>query len=187
MKRSKILAMTATMLGLSLAIPASAKGKTEAPSLEVYEDVGEGLGMEWFFQANNGNPILEFGVKETSHRLDRLWEFSCASLKAENGTISNTIFAKPRDIRRNDQFGFSIRVDNGESFGLIGRRASFEIQGIETYFPQFKIPESHNLWSALQRGERAFVNLNGNKFSIHLDGSANAINAFLSACKNASL
>lgn len=187
MKHYRTFFTTIAFLGLNLASPVAALEKIEPPSLDVYEDVGEGLGMEWFFQANNGNPILEFGVKETSHRLDRLWEFSCGSLRTDDGSISNTIFAKPRDIRRNDQFGFSIRVDDGESFGLIGRRASFEIQGTETYFPQFKIPEDHSLWRALQRGERAFVNLNGNKFSIHLDGSANAIHAFLNACKNSSL
>ena len=187
MKHYKTLFTTIALLGLNLASPVSALEKIKSPSLDVYEDVGEGLGMEWFFQANNGNPMLEFGVKETSHRLDRLWEFSCASIVNDNNTISNTIFAKPRNIRENDQFGFSIRVDNGESFGLIGRRASLEIQGIETYFPQFKISDNHNLWNALQRGERAFVNLNGNKFSIHLDGSAIAINAFLNACKKDSL
>ncbi len=187
MLHAKTLTSTIAVFGFSLATPISAQSPDSAPSLEEYEDVGRGMGMAWYFHTNDGNPILEFGVKETSHRLDRLWEFSCANLADDNSTISNTIFAKPREVRRNDQFGFSIRIDNGKSFGLVGRRAAFDIQGTETYFPQFKIPENHSLWNALQRGERAFVNLNGNKFSIHLDGSSRAINAFLTACKSGSL
>lgn len=183
---SKLVSIIA-LFGLNLAVPVSALEKAPSPSLDDYADVGREMGMEWYFQTNEGKPILEFGVKETNHRLDRLWEFSCANLVSEKSTISNTIFAKPRDVRINDQFGFSIRIDNGQSFGLIGRRASFDIQGTETHFPQFKISEKHDLWNALQRGERAFVNLNGNKFSIHLDGSANAIHAFLAACKKSSL
>lgn len=187
MRRTMVILSSISLFTSSLAVPASAHPMDALPSLHEYEDVGRGLGMEWFFHSNQGNPILEFGVKETSHRLDRLWEFSCNSKEKNNISISNTIFAAARETRKNDEFGFSIRIDNGESFGLIGRRAAFKIQGTETYFPQFQISGNHSLLNALQRGERAFVNLNGNKFSIHLDGSSRAIDAFLSACKNGSL
>ncbi|GAB5488401.1 MAG: hypothetical protein Pars2KO_19710 [Parasphingorhabdus sp.] len=187
MRHLQSLLLIFALVGIGFGNAVDAKSKTNSPSLSDYKDVGRGLGMEWFFHADNGNPVLEFGVKETSHRLDRLWEFSCAGLKSNKIAISNTIFAKPREVRRNDEFGFSIRVDNGESFGLIGRRTSFEIQGTQAFFPQFRISQNHDLWSALQRGQRAFVNLNGTKFSIHLDGSANAIQAFLNACKKRSL
>jgi hypothetical protein len=180
----KSLFFATALIGINLSTPVFALEKSPTPSLAIYEDVGRGLGMEWFFQSNNGNPILEFGVKETDHRLDRLWEFSCTNFGSKNDTISNTIFAKSPEVRTDDQFGFSIRIDNGKSFGLIGHKGLFEIQGTQTYFPQFDISHNHGLWEALRRGERAFVNLNGNKFSIHLNGSANAINAFLNACRN---
>ena len=187
MSRTMAILSSTTLIASSLTMPAMAHSMDPLPSLNEYEDVGRGLGMEWFFHSNQGNPILEFGVKETSHRLDRLWEFTCENKEKNRISISNTIFAAARDARRNDEFGFSIRIDNGESFGLVGRRAAFKIQGTETYFPQFQISENHSLLTALQRGERAFVNLNGNKFSIHLDGSSRAIDAFLNACKNRSL
>ncbi|MFK7840999.1 MAG: hypothetical protein AB8B54_01935 [Sphingorhabdus sp.] len=159
-----------------------AKENASASWTESYVDVGSGLGMEWNFHTVDGQPILEFGVKETSHRLDRLWEFTCANLDAGQGTISNTIFAKSPEVRKGDEFGFSIRVDDGRSFGLVGHKGLFQIQGVSSHYPQFDISDSHNLWDEMRRGKRAFVNMNGNKFSIHLNGSSHAIQNFLNAC-----
>ncbi|MEP3916215.1 MAG: hypothetical protein ABJM34_12945, partial [Parasphingorhabdus sp.] len=58
----------------------------------------------------------------------------------------------------------------------------FQIQGVSSHYPQFDISDSHNLWDEMRRGKRAFVNMNGNKFSIHLNGSSHAIQNFLNAC-----
>ncbi len=171
------------LVSLAVSFPAFAQDEVPAPSQEIYDDVGRGLGMEWSFQTQNGEPMLEFGVKETDHRLDRLWEFSCASVESGHATISNTIFATAPGVQNDDQFGFSIRVDNGKSLGLIGRKDPFQIQGNSAYFPRFDISDTHKLWDALRRGERAFVNLNGNRFSFHLEGSGDAINGFLNACR----
>ncbi|WP_422344938.1 hypothetical protein [Parasphingorhabdus sp.] len=171
------------LLFIAVAMPSavSAQSEAPAPSEELYEDVGRGVGMTWSFQSQRGKPALEFGVKETEHRLDRLWEFSCANFK--NGTVSNTLFANPPELREGDQFGFSIRIDNGKSYGLIGRMDPIQIQGSNTNFPHFDIGRSHDLWKALRLGNRAFINLNGNKFSIHLEGSGTAIGKFLNVCK----
>lgn len=187
-ERSLIMKKLKTILSLGalavLVAPSlvSAQDKDSASWMESYVDVGRGLGMEWNFHTVDGKPILEFGVKETSHRLDRLWEFTCANLDAGNGTISNTIFAKSPEVRKGDEFGFSIRIDDGRSFGLVGHRGLFEIQGVSSHYPQFDISDSHNLWDEMRRGKRAFVNMNGNKFSIHLEGSSHAIQNFLNAC-----
>ena len=166
----------------SLAAPVSAQIAV-SPNIKEYEDVGQGLGMVWHYQGKDGAPVLEFGVKETNHRLDSLWELTCANFANGSGTISNTIFANPPEADENDEFGFSVRVDDGNSIGLIGRKAPFQIQGTKSYFPQFQISDKHKLWDALRGGERAFVNLNGNKFSIHLKGSADAIGSFFSECR----
>ena len=165
-----------------LVAPVSAQNAV-SPNIEEYEDVGQGLGMVWHYHGQDGAPVLEFGVKETNHRLDSLWEFTCANFAIGSGRISNTIFASPPEADENDEFGFSIRVDDGNSIGLIGRKDPFQIQGNQSYFPQFQISDKHKLWDALRGGERAFVNLNGNKFSIHLKGSADAIDAFFRECR----
>lgn len=178
-----ILYSAIALLSLSYTSSAISQDIDHSPSLKDYEDFGQGLGMEWFFQTDNGKPVLEFGVKETSHRLDRLWELSCTGIAESSNTISNTIFAVPPEVRHNDQFGFSIRIDDGQLFGLVGQQSSLKIQDTQIHFPQFAISENHKLLRALQRGNRAYINLNGNKFSIHLDGSASAIKAFLEACK----
>lgn len=183
MKHINTIYSLAAFASLTMSTLLFAQDKGRVPSMEVYEDVGRGVGMEWKYQALNGKPLLEFGVTETNHRLDRLWEFSCASLENGRSKIANTVFAKPPEVREGDRFGFSIRIDDGKSFGLIGRNDLFEIQGFYSHFPQFDIFDSHSLWGALRRGERAFVNMNGNKFSIHLEGSADPIKRFLNACR----
>ncbi|QJB68046.1 hypothetical protein [Parasphingorhabdus halotolerans] len=169
----------------SLPIPVFAQHNS-SPPMEDYEDVGQGAGMEWHYQIKDGVPNLEFGVKETGHRLDRLWEFSCSKMEGEHGTISNTIFAKPPEIQPDDQFGFSVRIDKGKSVGLVANRGPFQVQGYDTYFPQFEITDKHDLWDLLRHGKRAYINLNGNKFSIHLDGSAKAIGTFINSCRTKS-
>lgn len=186
-KHMKSLFSQLSLVSVAVSFPVFAQDKVPAPSLELYEDVGRGIGMEWNYQTQDGKPMLEFGVKETNHRLDRLWEFSCASVKSGRVTISNTIFAAAPEVQNDDQFGFSVRVDNGKSFGLIGRKDAFQIQGNNAYFPSFDMSDTHNLWDALRRGKRAFVNLNGNKFSFHLEGSGDAINRFLSACRKSAI
>ena len=61
-----------------LVAPVSAQNAV-SPNIEEYEDVGQGLGMVWHYYGQDGAPVLEFGVKETNHRLDSLWEFTCAN------------------------------------------------------------------------------------------------------------
>ncbi|MGB5484896.1 hypothetical protein [Parasphingorhabdus sp.] len=181
--RRKSLFWPLASVCVTISSPLCAQDTAPIPSPRAYQDVGRGAGMEWSYHIRNGKPLLEFGVKETGHRLDRLWEFSCASDHNGRAIISNTIFARSPELQNNDQFGFSIRVDNGKSIGLIARKDPFEIQGHNAYFPRFDMSATHILWDALRRGERAFVNLSDNRFSLHLEGSGKAIKKFLDACR----
>ena len=81
-----------------------------------------------------------------------------------------------------DQFGFTVRVDDNASIGVLARMLPTQIEGQDLVMPQFYLPNNHALFPALARGKRAFVNLNGNKFSIHLKGSGDALVTFLRAC-----
>ncbi len=150
------------------------------PSREDYPDAGQAFGMVWHNDSNGKLPVLTFMVPETDNRL---WTMHCQKLDNGSVRIANMIIATPRESYAEDQFGFTVRVDDGASIGVLARMLPTQIEGQDLVMPQFYLPNNHSLFPALARGNRAYVNLNGNKFSLHLKGSGDALITFLRGCK----
>ena len=154
--------------------------KPTIPSREDYPDAGQAFGMVWHNDSDGRSALLSFMVPETDNRL---WTMRCEKLDDGSVRIGHLIIATPREMVAEDQFGFTIRVDDDASIGILARMLPAQIEGEDLTMPQFYLPNNHSLFPALARGNRAFVNLNGNKFSVHLKGSGDALVSFLRACR----
>lgn len=176
-------AMISTPLVAQTASPPgeSARGaKPTTPSREDYPDAGQAFGMVWDYNGNVEDPVLAFQVPETDNQL---WTMGCKKQADGSVRIANMIIATPKELMAEDRFGFTIRVDDAQSIGVLARMLPAQVEGENYHMPQFYLPNSHSLFPALARGSRAFVNLNGNKFSVHLKGSGEALTKFLKACQ----
>ncbi|MEH6788975.1 hypothetical protein [Parasphingorhabdus sp.] len=158
----------------------SGPARPTLPSREEYPDAGQAFGMVWHDESYGGAPALSFMVPETDNRL---WTMGCEKLENGSVRIAHMILATPKEVVAEDQFGFTIRVDDKPSIGILARMLPAQIEGEDYPTPQFFLPNNHALFPALARGNRAFVNLNGNRFSIHLKGSGEALVGFLRACR----
>ena len=154
--------------------------KPTLPSREDYPDAGLAFGMVWHDESHGDTPALSFMVPETDNRL---WTMGCRKLENGSVRIAHMILTAPKEAVAEDQFGFTVRVDDNPSIGILARMLPAQIEGEITPTPQFLLPNNHALFPALARGNRAFVNLNGNKFSVHLQGSGGALERFLRACR----
>lgn len=160
-------------------VVADKMAKPAAPSREDYPDAGQAFGMVWHNDSDGKSPMLSFMVPETDNRL---WTMRCEKLDNGSVRIAHMIIATPREMVAEDQFGFTVRVDDNASIGVLARMLPTQIEGEDLVMPQFYLPNNHALFPALARGKRAFVNLNGSKFSVHLKGSGDALVTFLRAC-----
>tara|TARA_R110000772_G_scaffold194043_1_gene304840 strand:+ start:332 stop:910 length:579 start_codon:yes stop_codon:yes gene_type:complete len=177
------LAMTVTPLLAQSASSSADEGETvkrPVPSREDYPDAGQAFGMVWHYKDYDEKPLLAFQVPETDNEL---WTMACQKQRDGSVRIANMIIATPKELVAEDSFGFTIRVDDGPSIGILARMLPASIEGENYHMPQFYLPNSHNLFPALARGSRAYVNLNGNKFSMHLNGSGAALTKFLKTCQ----
>ena len=154
--------------------------KPTMPSREDYPDAGLAFGMVWHDESAGDAPALSFMVPETDNRL---WTMGCRRLENGSVRIAHMILAAPKEVVADDQFGFTVRVDDKAAIGILARMLPAQIEGEVFPTPQFLLPNNHALFPALARGNRAFVNLNGNKFSVHLQGSGSALERFLRACR----
>lgn len=150
------------------------------PSRLDYPDAGQAFGMGWHYNGDDAAPALAFKSLQSDNRF---WTMAC--MKQPDGTvrISNVIAAAPKDLIGGDRFGFTVRVDDGRSIGVLARMMPNGAAEKLSYSPQFFLPGSHDLLTAMAQGQRAFVNLNGHKFSVHLTGSGDALKSFLAACQ----
>ena len=177
--------------GLTLAIftmpsPASTqeraadRQKAVMPTLATYRDIGQDSDMVWSSFGDANDPALSFAAPETDNRL---WLMRCA--KQENGSIRimHQLEAQSATMGAGDQFGFTIRIDDNPSIGMIGQMRLSSGEGGTYYAPKFYTGNRHRLFGALARGKRAYINMNGDKFSIHLKGSGDALKQFLRACR----
>lgn len=177
------LAMTVSPVFAQATNPPSAKEelvRPDIPSREHYPDAGQAFGMTWYYNNDNDNPFVAFQVPETDNQL---WTMSCRKQKDGSVRIANMIIATPKELVAEDRFGFTVRVDDRRSIGVLARMLPANIEGEDYHMPQFYLPASHALFPALAKGNRAYVNLNGNKFSLHLNGSGDALTKFLKACQ----
>lgn len=154
--------------------------KAEIPSREDYPDAGQAFGMVWQYTNHDTKPFLAFQVPETDNQL---WTMACQRQKDGTVRIANMIIAAPKELVAEDRFGFTVRVDDGRSIGVLARMMPASLEGVDHHMPQFYLPNNHSLFPALARGNRAYVNLNGNKFSVHLKGSGEALTKFLKTCR----
>ena len=154
--------------------------KPVIPSRQDYPDAGQAFGMAWHYNGNDEAPVLAFEAPETDNQL---WTMACKTLQDDSVRVANMIVSKPKELVAEDRFGFTVRVDDGRSIGILARMLPVNLEGKDYYMPQFYLPASHDLLSELAQGSRAFVNLNGNKFSVHLNGSGDALAKFLNACQ----
>lgn len=172
------LCLLLCLIGMTAAAPLAAQSYA-APTKMTYPDFGEEQGMQWVFAKIGGKAFLDFKEPETDNEL---WRFACEKYRGDSYVIGNTLLASPLNQRADDRFGMTMRVDNGNSFGLIARMDKTMVEGKEQYFPYFAMPKDHSLWDALRRGSRAYIDLGGRRFSIHLRGSGDAIKSFLDGC-----
>ncbi len=154
--------------------------KSDVPSLEDYPDAGQAAGMVWHYIESDEKPLLAFQVPQTDNEL---WRMTCQKQLDGSSRIANMIVATPEEMEAGDQFGFSIRIDDRRSIGILARMLPTSLEGESYHMPQFSLINTHILFSALADGNRAYVNLNGSKFSIHLNGSGEALTKFLKACQ----
>ena len=186
MKRKTIAAMTAS-LALIAGPAALAQDNSDVPgakaeqlpSLATYPDMGEEFGMQWMGYGDAADPYVDFAAPETDNRL---WSIRCIR-RAGNARIRHQIEGGAKDMGAGDRFGFTIRVDDRPSLGLIARMELTDGEGGPYYVPRFYTSNRHSLYEDLAKGNRAYVNLNGNKFSVHLRGSGKALIDFLKACR----
>lgn len=154
--------------------------KATMPTLASYPDRGQQYGMQWTLWGEADRPRVDFATPETDNRL---WTIRCNRMANGRVRIVHQIEAEARDMGAGDRFGFSIRVDRGKSLGLIARMELANGDGGSYYVPRFYTANRHALYVALAKGNRAYINLNGNKFSVHLKGSGEAIKAMLRRCQ----
>ncbi len=136
--------------------------------------------MIWHYRNFANGPVLAFEVPETDNQL---WTMGCQKQGDGSVRIANLLIATPRELAADDQFGFTIRVDDGAAIGILARMLPVRLEGDPYHMPQFYLPNRHALFPALARGNRAYINLNGKKFSISLKGSGEALKSFLRACQ----
>ena len=149
-----------------------------------YSDVGQVMGMEWYFQNKHNKPALAFGVKDVGYWF---WKISCdGTQKRDKIAVKNIILVKHGNVRVNDEFGLTIRIDDRQSHGVTGKMKPYQGLGYESVYPQFYVSDKDDFWNDLRRGSRAFINLNGNKFSVHLEGSSSSVKSFIKACQKMS-
>lgn len=172
--------VTTPLLAQTKAPPTAEVVKPGVPSREDYPDAGQAFGMVWHYTENDDKPFLAFQVPETDNQL---WTMACHKQKDDSVRIVNMIIAAPKELVAEDRFGFTIRIDDSRSIGVLARMLPANLEGEDYHMPQFYLPNSHSLFPALARGSRAYVNLNGNKFSVHLKGSGEALTKFLKACQ----
>lgn len=174
------------LLTAAFAVPAIAQeteipgAKATMPTLSSYPDRGREYDMQWTLWGEEDEPRIDFGTPETDNRL---WTIRCNRMANGRVKIVHQLEADARDMGAGDRFGFSIRVDRGSSLGLIARMELTNGEGGSYYVPRFYTANRHALYVALAKGNRAYINLNGNKFSVHLKGSGDAIKSFLKRCQ----
>ncbi|HEY9091013.1 hypothetical protein [Parasphingorhabdus sp.] len=190
--RFATLAATALAMGhapLFAQVDASSKSSPVAaeeavkpvlPSRVDYPDAGQAFGMGWHYNGDVTAPVLSFMSPQTDNRF---WTMACKRQADGTVRISNMIAAAPKELVAGDRFGFTVRIDDGRSIGVLARMMPTGDADKKSYMPQFYLPGSHDLLTAMAQGERAFVNLNGHKFSVHLNGSGEALKNFLNACQ----
>lgn len=182
----KICIARFAVLALAFSMPAAAQdadipgAKATMPTLADYPDRGQEYGMEWTAWGETESPRVDFGAPETDNRL---WTIRCNRASSGRVRIVHQIEADARDMGAGDRFGFTIRVDKGSSLGLIARMELTNGEGGQYYVPRFYTANRHALYVALAKGSRAYINLNGNKFSVHLKGSGDAIKSLLKRCQ----
>ena len=150
------------------------------PSTATHPVVGQSDEMVWSSFGDRDDPALSFAVPETDNRL---WLMRCARQENGNVRIMHQLEAQSAKMGAGDQFGFTIRVDENPSIGMIGQMRLSNGEGGAYYAPKFYTGNRHRLFGALARGKRAYFNMNGDKFSIHLKGSGDALKQFLQACR----
>lgn len=156
-----------------------AGAKAVMPNLTEYPDAGQEFGMVWSSWGDTADPRLDFAAPETDNRL---WLMTCKRQPNGKATIVHQLEASSKGAGAGDRFGFTIRVDQNPSLGLIARMELTDGEGGKYYVPRFYTSNRHSLFESLAKGSRAYVNMNGNKFSVHLTGSGDAIKNFLRAC-----
>lgn len=150
------------------------------PTTANYHDMGDEFGMQWQGWSDDGQPRIDFGVPETDNRL---WRIRCVRPNGKAPRIIHQIEAGSKEMGAGDRFGFTIRVDKQPSLGFIARMELSNGEGGKYYTPKFYTSARHPIYQHLAKGSRAYINLNGNKFSVHLKGSGDVLVAFLNACK----
>ena len=168
--------------------PAASAKQDYQPKLEMFPDVGHAFNMSWSY-SDKGEPSVSYGSPNTDNFL---WQFYCgrkANIISQNQKIAptypvtGTLNATTVDLRPDDQFGFTIRVDNGRSQGLLGQLGPIKIGNNDFNMPELVLDAKNPLFEKLANGKRAFLKIDGNRFSIDLSGSLQPIRQFVSACK----
>lgn len=176
-----LVATTFVLVSPALAQDSDIPGsKANMPTLANYPDMGQEFGMQWIGWGEASSPRIDFAAPETDNRL---WTIRCERRGSGKVRIVHQIEGSLKDMGANDRFGFTIRVDDRPSLGLIARMELTDGEGGKYYVPRFYTANRHPLYEALAKGSRAYINLNGNKFSVHLKGSGNTIKQFLRACQ----
>jgi hypothetical protein len=168
--------------------PAASAKKDYQPRLAAFPDVGQAFNMSWTY-SDKGQPSVVYGSPNTDNFL---WQFSCgrkANIITQNQKIAPTypvtgiLSATTVDLRPDDQFGFTIRVDNGRSQGLLGQLGPIKIGNNDFNMPELVLDADNPLFEKLANGKRAFLKIDGNRFSVDLAGSLQPIRQFVAACK----
>ncbi|QJB68138.1 hypothetical protein [Parasphingorhabdus halotolerans] len=162
--------------------------KDYQPQLAMFPDAGQAFNMRWTY-SDKGQPSVVYGSPNTDNVM---WQFSCGrkpNIISQNQKVApvfpvtGIINATTTDLRPEDQFGFTVRVDNGASQGLLGQLGSTQIGNDDFYMPNLVLDANNPLFEKLANGKRAFLKIDGNRFSIDLTGSLEPIRQFVSACK----
>ncbi|QJB68135.1 hypothetical protein [Parasphingorhabdus halotolerans] len=173
------LSLTATAAAQDNVLENIPGAKGKMPTIADHPDMGQLFGMQWMAWSDGDEAALDFGAPETDNRL---WSMRCDRPANGEVRIVHQIEASLKDMGAGDRFGFTIRVDEGQSLGFIARMELTDGEGGKYYTPRFYTSNRHSVFEALAKGERAFMNLSDNKFSVHLKGSGEAIKKFLRAC-----
>ena len=186
----KIFAKTSAALVVLFALiagPALAQDDSDIPgatgtlpTTATYPDMGEEFRMQWMGWADGEDAGVDFGVPETDNRL---WSIRCERPSGGVVRIVHQIEGGSKEMGAGDRFGFTIRVDERPSLGFIARMELSDGEGGKYYAPKFYTSNRHPVYEDLAKGKRAYINLDGNKFSVHLRGSGDALTSFLRACQ----
>lgn len=168
--------------------PAGSAKSDYQPKLAMFPDVGQAFNMSWSY-SDRSEPSVTYGSPKTDNFI---WQFSCgrkANIISQNQKIAptypvtGTLNATTVDLRPDDQFGFTIRVDNGRSQGLLGQLGPIKIGNNDFNMPELVLDANNPLFEKLANGKRAFLKIDGNRFSVDLSGSLQPIRQFVAACK----